>query len=209
MALPASDNFNRADANPIGGNWTTSGNLAAMRLLSNQVKGSTTGTCGAYWNADAFNDDQYSQIKGVSATYQNTWGPSVRVAAGGTEICYFFRYQTSTTLRVYKINGGSASQIGSDYSNTYVQNDILRLEVSGQDASAVLTPYINGVAQATRAGSAGFNSGSAGIRQAAATQLMDDWGGGNLGGAIAGFLETLLERTFPRHVLRGVMRGVA
>ena len=92
----------------------------------------------------------------------------------------------ATTLGVYKCIAGTTTQIGSNYTQTYVTGDILKLEVAGQDDSAVLTPYINGVAKATRAGVSGLNSGYAGIRISAATGTLDDWEGGDVGAPPAG-----------------------
>jgi hypothetical protein len=62
MALPASDNFNRSNANPIGGNWTTVPGLENVQIVSNQLTG-TVSPSVAYWNPDTPNNDQYSQVE--------------------------------------------------------------------------------------------------------------------------------------------------
>jgi hypothetical protein len=61
VALPASDNFNRANANPAGGNWTTMPLAVAIQIISNQCAASGVGAA-ARWNADTFGNDQYSQF---------------------------------------------------------------------------------------------------------------------------------------------------
>lgn len=55
----ASDNFNRADENPIGGNWTNNalgeGADNQLKIVSNQLQAVTAATsCEAYWNATTF-----------------------------------------------------------------------------------------------------------------------------------------------------------
>lgn len=60
MALPASDDFNRANSTDIGTNWTPQS--GSFELSSNAVlpNGSSAGTENAeFWNADTFGNDQY------------------------------------------------------------------------------------------------------------------------------------------------------
>ncbi len=54
------DDFNRADENPIGGNWTNDalgeGSDNQLKIVSGQLKAVTFDTsCEAYWNANTFN----------------------------------------------------------------------------------------------------------------------------------------------------------
>jgi hypothetical protein len=62
----ASDDFNRANAADLGGNWTVltgSGQFGHLVLLNNQASPNTTGVdCYSYWSHDAFTGDQFSQI---------------------------------------------------------------------------------------------------------------------------------------------------
>lgn len=182
MALPATDDFNRANEDPLAGNWTTVTGRNALKIVSNAVRGTVDATVNAsQWNADTFADDQYSQVKCVG-TVGNAKGPMVRVAAAANTF-YTFIYNGTNTLGVYKCLAGTTTQIGANYSHTFVQNEVLKLAVAGQDADAVLTPYINGVEQATRAGVATLNSGSAGMRTSDADASdLDDWEGGNVAG---------------------------
>lgn len=54
------DDFNRANANPIGGNWTTINGVADehMEILSNQLKAGGTFGCWSAWNPTTFAADQ-------------------------------------------------------------------------------------------------------------------------------------------------------
>ena len=59
----ASDNFQRANANPIGGNWSSLIAAQNAQLLSNSVTSATAGTPGdSYWNALVWAADQSSQV---------------------------------------------------------------------------------------------------------------------------------------------------
>lgn len=62
----ATDTFIRANANPIGGNWSTLSTVAghgAMQLNSNAAYSSTTPLQGdSYWNATSFPNDQCASI---------------------------------------------------------------------------------------------------------------------------------------------------
>lgn len=208
MALPATDNFDRADANPIGGNWSTIHNESAVKIVSNQILGSGAARCGAVWNADVFDDDQYSQVKGTQATFVSAYGVAVRAPTATPESYYYFAQVTSTVCRMQKIVAGTLTQIGLDYAHTYVQNDVLKLEVTGQDTDAVLTPYINGSAAGTRAGVANLNSGRAGVRFSNNNHSADDWEGGNVEAAPAAVPPSDDRGTF-RGMNRGMNRGMS
>src|SRR6267143_4180867 len=87
MTVRATDNFNRADADPIGGNWTGfAGNGA---IVGNQLRQSTAGGIDAYiiWNADTPPADHYSKIGFVASVNNGTdvedGGPCARLTTGG------------------------------------------------------------------------------------------------------------------------------
>ena len=61
MALPATDNFNRADSNPAGVPWVKVGLASDVRILTNRLTAAGSVVGFVYWNADTPADDQYSQ----------------------------------------------------------------------------------------------------------------------------------------------------
>ena len=181
MALPATDDFNRADANPIGGNWTTVFGESALKIVSNQCLQSVSGANrnAAYWNADSFNNDQYSKVKIVSLGTLNTVGPLVRVSPSAET---FYRVVTSTTtITVSKCIVGSFTNIGATISYTFATGDTLKLAVAG----TTLEVFVNYVSVGTRTDS-DIASGSAGI-YSRGDGIVDDWEGGNVaaGGSAA------------------------
>jgi hypothetical protein len=119
------DNFTRADANPIGGNWTTSTGLTALKIVSNQLASAGSNVdSAAWWNAATFSSDHYSE-----ATYAagvTDFGPAVRMqSAAGT----FYWADTSTPSFFKMVNAG-ATQIAG-VTATIAANDIIRMEAEG------------------------------------------------------------------------------
>jgi len=175
-ALPASDNFNRANANPIGGNWTTGSGTADIQLLTNQVQG-VGGDCAAYWNADAFNGDHYSQAvtpvanpdAAVLCRHQQTaWTAYFFDALGTPEIFFKIIGGSFTTL----VAGGVAFAIG----------DVAKIDANG----STITAYKNGASVKTATDTA-IVGGSAAIFcfGNSTANVLDDWQGNNLGAAAA------------------------
>lgn len=169
MALPASDNFDRANANPIGGNWTPV-NPGNIQLLSNSVQSASAGDAAAYWNADVFDANQYSECK---ITGGADGGPAVRVT---TNSCYYWTPASDGEIWKY-VAPGSWSKIG-ECNFTITSSDVVRIEATGTTTTS-LKVYKNGAQQGTTLtdSSSPLTSGSAGVYSVGATTL-DDWAGG-------------------------------
>ena len=183
MALPATDDFNRADGG-LGANWTT--HLAAPTIASNQAVAATSNAYNsAYWNADAFGADQYSEIiVGDADAYR---GCLVRASGSGGSAnaygCYAGSSLNSFGLPVGKWVAGSFSVLDT-ISFGLVTDDRLRLEVSG----TTLRVYVNDTQVGTDLTDTDLSAGSAGIvlYQSAETPCINAWDGGNLGGGGGG-----------------------
>src|SRR3989344_5949066 len=69
LTVPATDNFDRADATSLGSNWTQIG--GANGISRNKVRTNASGFQSdvAYWNANSFNADQYAQITITNPQY--------------------------------------------------------------------------------------------------------------------------------------------
>lgn len=168
MSLPATDNFNRADAITLGANWTFAFRASGSEefyVASNQASAIWPVGTASYWSADAFNADHYSQAK---PTGTRNSGPAVRVSSGQAYIL------TQIDKRLYKITGSSSYTLLTSW-GTETAGDVLKLEAAGSD----LTVYRNGSSVATASDSA-LTTGAAGIW--AWDTTIDDWEGGNLGG---------------------------
>ncbi len=135
----ATDNFNRANENPLSG-WTTITDEWPLQIIADQVRGTVTfENNGAYYTAVTPPDDHYSQIRIATGT-SNSVAPAVRVATGAATY-YAANAQVSPPFAdLYKIVGTSYTSL-STASTSLATNDIIRLTVIGSD----LTMYQNGV----------------------------------------------------------------
>lgn len=169
MSLPASDNFNTGTG-PISTTWTEV--MGGFTVVSNQVTPSVGGNSLMFWNADAFGNDQYSQL--TIAGIGNGLGPAVRVSSAGGGAGYIV-YVVTTNLDLYKFVNSSATLIHSNVV-TVNANDVIKLSVSG----TTLTVYQNSSLVDTQT-DADLSTGAAGIYGGAANGLGDDWMGDNVG----------------------------
>jgi hypothetical protein len=168
MALPASDNFNRADASPIGANWTYASDLNYLRIVSNAAQAEAAGDACSYWTADAFAANQWSECKITTA---NDGGPAVRCSSSG---CYYWTTYSDGEIWRYK-TGGAWTKIG-EANTTVTSSDVIRLEATGT-TTTTLKLYKNGALVATVTDSSSpLTSGSAGLYSVGAT-ILDDWQG--------------------------------
>jgi hypothetical protein len=172
MALPATDNFNRADAGSLGANWTEQTNGA--KIVSNAAHGVNTSVDQrAYWNADVFDGDHYSEVL-VSLV---VGGPIVR-AQSGANTAYLLQVQGANYI-LYKVVAGSYTGVGSGSGSSAPAT--WRLEVTGTSIDVIS----NGSTVATHSDGT-ISGGSAGIYLDAPGTTLDDWEGGNLGGGGGG-----------------------
>jgi len=183
-ALPATDAFTGTTGNALttySASWTL--NNGDFDIQTNQVHTNVASTNSlAHWNADAFADNQYAQLKltaGVASVYI---GPAVRVAASA-HTGYFCRAANngaSSNILMYKVVAGSHTQLGTTYAFTWVDNKILYIEASGTsitcklDGVSVVGPITDGDIASGSGGITGYDNGAT---------YGDDWEAGNLSAA--------------------------
>ncbi len=178
----ASDTFNRADAFPLGSNWSRAINAADdFSISSNQAAVRASGTHTAdYWSASSFSDDQFSL-----ATFLNvpTYIGLVLVrAASSTANTYFggedpYHLSTGSAYVIGKEVSGSFTMLASS-SQTMAINDVVEIDVKGTS----LTLIVNGATLLTATDTA-ITSGAPGIYakvSVAGQAVMDNWSGGNI-----------------------------
>jgi hypothetical protein len=115
-----SDNGTGANANPIGGNWTTvatSGNFGPIQRVSNQFQNSSASTPEgtAYWNAATWTNDQYSQVTFYTTSTAVDEGAVTRASTSGAATCYNFFWNgnigSAGSWFLQKVVAGSATTI--------------------------------------------------------------------------------------------------
>ncbi len=197
-AIPASDDFNRDNETPLGGNWTQqiAAGDATFNLTGNAVysQGGANATSN-YWNADAFGNDQYSQATAqVDGAYYIAVMTRMQV---GAQSGYYFMAAAGTYVIGF-IVAGSATGLAT-CSGTPTDGDVMKLSSVGN----VHTAKVNGsdpggVPCAGTDGSNTFTSGQPGIYGygGGGTVSLDDWSadniaGGGGGGSVCGGLSLL------------------
>lgn len=174
MALPATDSFTGTDFTfPPNANWSVlDGNF---QILSNQADGTAATGNAVYWNADAFDNDQYSQCKPSNVSAVNGGGPAVRMAATRG---YLALAESATQIVLYRWDADesyTALQTIGSLSLT-LGTDVVKLTAQG----TTLRVWVNDVQVGTDTTDANYGSGSAGIFSYDTNAKIDDWEGGNM-----------------------------
>jgi hypothetical protein len=178
----ASDNFTRANANPIGGNWSPLVAGQTAQLLSNAVTSATAGTEGdSYWNALSWPNDQWSQVTVGLNTSGSFVGVNVRMNTSGVKTTYRFIIEGATgssgTYLLHKAISGTFTTLATGTLTVNV-GDTLTLAVVGTQLSC----YWNGLLINTVVDSS-ISSGAAGFEVDAVTSVtnanLTAWSGGS------------------------------
>lgn len=127
-ATTLTDNFNRADADPLGSSsegWSWTEVSGDIDIVSNEAKGLANGS-GARAESDLSSDNHYAQQTAVIVS--NGAGPAVRFASGA-DTQYFWLCDGSSPNRLFRRETGSNTQIGGAGNATSGQ--VVKLSVSG------------------------------------------------------------------------------
>lgn len=178
-ALPATDNFNRANETPLAGNWTSCSN--SFNLATNAVAGVTTSADNCVvWNADTWPDDQYSQVKVATVNGGVYQGAAVRMNADASAGYYCIGNNSDLYLQRCSGAGCSTHNNIANMVLTISAGDTIRIEVVGTS----LDCKVNGVSKLTGT-DATVTSGKAGIfySHISGSATLDDWEGGSMAAA--------------------------
>ena len=203
-ALPATDAFTAANGTALtvySANWSNV--QGAFAINTNAVHCNDSSDSSARWNADTFNNDQYSQATVAAITSGTYIGVSVRNSNSAAN-WYTFVGDGGDGSYLEKHAPGT-TQLGSKGA-VFSTTQVVRLEASG----STITPKINAVtlnppgAQTDST----YASGYAGVSGAGTStgSRVDSWEGGNLAGA--GVTYSQLERDIGRGVGRGIGLGI-
>lgn len=191
MSVLATDNFNRANENPIsdGGAWTSIGDTGNdFEVVTNQATAVGVGAdAGNLRTGITWPNDQYSQCKFIT--------PSNAISVGNGAGCVV-RGATGASRTQYECIGSSgiagtalAKRVSGTYTSlastatTWATNDIMYCEVRGSALVAKKNGSTTGMPNATdsaiASGTAGlFNS----VESGSNNPVIDDWEGGDFAG---------------------------
>jgi hypothetical protein len=143
-----SDNFNRADENPIASPWVAvEGTIyLGVAFADNEVTGGGFGirNCVRYGGAGlGANQEAQVRVKTASiSTNELFLGPCVRCASGA--VSYYAFHSDNAQSKIIKVVAGTPTTLVGGGAPT-VATDVMRLRVVG----TTLTAYINGVQELT------------------------------------------------------------
>lgn len=165
----------------LDGNWTV--DHGAIAIVTNNALSSGIESSARY-TGGTFQNDQYSASPMVSITGSlRDCGVHVRGNAPGGNEYYDFYVPGDLDPGngfVRSRDGGGFTQIGATYTVTVADTTVIRIEIVGD----TITPYVAGVALATRAGGGLIASGKAGISSTSNSfAAWASWAGGDLGAA--------------------------
>ena len=180
MSVVASDNFNRANADPIGGSWVTGSGEGAFKIVSNAATNSGAGDCSAYYNT-TFPNDQYSQAKFSGSTTSADSGAGQGLvtrqsASARTHYRVVFNNRGPDEAELAKFVAGTYTQLWSR-TITYSTGTVGRIESQGTTQRV----FYNGAQVGADATDSAISSGFAGVAYSSTDSgtTIDDWEGGD------------------------------
>ena len=183
--LRALDDFARADAADLGGNWANKRN--APGIFSNAVDISTVDDHVAYYAGKSLSDDQWAQGRAVvAAAASRCIGLGVRLSSAADRTGYYGGFDQNNSdgnRRLWKWVSTTLTSLASE-AVTVAANDVIYVEVRG----STLKLFINGTERLSTT-DASHTYGFAGLtvsNGAGDVALLDDWSAGDFLAAASG-----------------------
>jgi len=192
----ATDDFNRPDSSNLGPNWTTGVGGISPGILGDKVTNIVGNTDNnAYWSANPFFTDQYSQAQLIQINSGIDDFSGVTIRATTTDQVELQLNKNANAAQIVWYNAGAFTLIGSQYVfPSDPTGAIFLLEAVGH----VFTAYMNGTQIIQGTNISAPTTGSAGIKLGgtnANDSLWDNWEGGDYFNAGTVALTTFLEAT--------------
>jgi len=193
MSFPTTgllDDFNRADADPIDGSWSSPlyQSETGLRIVSGAIDAAISSGRNSYYSAAQYGPDCEVYAK---LTQQSTGGGSARIFAriinpntpnlSGYRLVVF--QGGSGPERIQRIDNGTAVTLGADMTETVSDGDLIGLECLGSAIRAYLFTGGSWQLLGTRIDTTYAGAGYLGVEQIAGTgsaNIMDDFGGGTI-----------------------------
>jgi hypothetical protein len=182
------DDFNRANVNPIAVNWTTSFNVGGA-IVGNELTGGGAGDNFIFLNSILPPPNQYAKITFVSTGNNNSdtddGGPVVRGDASGNG--YLLNVVSNdnpadSSWRLFRVDAGHGTDIdpggkGGKIGRALRNGDVLEIRAVGN----LISGYLNGIAiPGASTTDATYPTGGFGVHLFGNTGRWDDFEGGSL-----------------------------
>lgn len=182
MSVLATDDFNRANENPLGnGVWTTSNGQVAWQIQTSTATPTDVAVTndGSYYSGIAWPNDQYSQAKlTVSSSAGGDQGVGLLARQKSTSNTFYALvtdHAAASNVNLIKFVGGAGAILNTT-THPWTDGDTWRLEVQGTTLRA-----IRNTSTITTTTDASIANGSPGIflSTAVTSASLDDWEGGD------------------------------
>lgn len=174
-----SDNFTRANENPIASPWVDNGMTTEnhIRIVSNEAANTGDGDCGVFYTGSISTPNRcFSEVTVGSNAGNGDYGPSIKCSVGGNCLLYDCLAGGIATFG----GPGTFAFIPGSFSIgpvTPVSGDVIRLEIDGPMARA----FVNGaLVAAASTGSDTLATGEAGFFMYDSTARFSHFSGGDI-----------------------------
>lgn len=184
------DNFNRANANPLDGNWTQGfqstfdGNLKVESAALTFASGGVTDAATATWNsAFAANQEAYMDIVTRGGGSQHNLVMRVNGAGTGSVTGYYIQARTNENdIRVHRFDSAISATVLTTNSVILSDGDKVGCQIEGSVGTIYHYSIFDGewVNIGTFDASAYTSSGKIGIALIGGASVADNFGGGNI-----------------------------
>lgn len=127
------DDFNRVQ-NPIGSGWTGVSGVAQCQANGSQMAGTTSTSSLSLWGISAADIEVWATLAVMAGT-GNGMGCIAR-SDGTSQNYYFAHYQQGVGVRLFKVVGGTQTQLGSTVAVTLAAGDEIKIKCSGTTIEA-------------------------------------------------------------------------
>jgi hypothetical protein len=164
----------------LSGSWTQQGTgTPIVRVAGQGAMGGGGLAAMAYWNADVFAADQYSEVvvkdRGAAGKYYGPVARSSGIGEANQNGYIAFDNISPGNVELWKVVAGTFTQL-KVITQVVVANDVLRIEVQG----TTIVVKLNGTQIGTSTSDSSLATGSAGVYILDASTRVDDWRAGNL-----------------------------
>ncbi len=170
------DNFDRADENPIAGNWGTfGGTLVQLKIVSNHLVAVSAGVNAAsVYTGSGWNANQSAKVDWTDGT-SSIGGGAVRCDGSGSGYIGTARQGGSALTRIHRVDSSSLTQLSTDSTNTDTSPYAVKLDIAG--SSLTLTRNVTTRGTATDSTYATGKAGAFIVIIGAETAFADNWAG--------------------------------
>ena len=188
MTTLASDDFNRADENPLAGNWVTATGNNALRIVSNACTSAIDGTNDmALYTASVFPGNQWAQAKlNVTSIDGVRRGPGLclRYAIGAnTGYRFSTDHASSNNVDISRVLAGVRTTVVA-FTQAWTNGSTFKFAVDGQATAARLRIWLDGSLIQEVTDSSSIASGYPGLffgdNVSVSSWSADDWSAGDL-----------------------------